>query len=233
MTQIPLHFLPGTQCDGMLWQQVFEDLPPRFTPISWGIPRGDNLAAIVEALHKTFPNTPLNLIGFSLGGYVASLFATTYPQRINQLLVIANAPKALPLQEILTRRQTLDYIEKNGYSGMPKTRIRQLLSPMNHQDSDIIDIMRQMDKRGGESMLVNQLSSTTQRKDLLGPLNQQSFPTKFVIGEHDNLANVNELKKSLLSDRLSIETLENCGHMSPLESPQLLAHIIEEYFKTD
>ena len=233
MTQIPLHFLPGTQCDDMLWQQVFEHLSPRFTPISWGIPRGDNLAAIVESLHKTLPNTPLNLIGFSLGGYVASLFATTYPQRINQLLVIANAPKALPLQEILTRRQTLDYIEKNGYSGMPKTRIRQLLSPMNHQDSDIIDIMRQMDKRGGESMLVNQLSCTTQREDLLGPLNQQSFPTKFVIGEHDNLVNVNELKKSLLSDRLSIETLENCGHMSPLESPQLLAHIIEEYFKTD
>ena len=233
MTQIPLYFLPGTQCDDALWQQVFEYLPPQFTPISLVIPTRDNLASIVEALRKALPDPPLNIIGFSLGGYVASLFATTYPQCINQLLVVANAPTALPPQEILIRQQTLDYIEKNGYSGMPKTRIRQLLSPMNHQNSDIIDIMRQMDKRGGESMLVNQLSSTTQREDLLGPLNQQSFTTKFVIGEHDDLVNINELKKSLLNDRLSIETLENCGHMSPLESPQSVAHIIEQYFKTD
>lgn len=233
MTQIPLYFLPGTQCDNALWQKVFERLSPRFKAIALAIPRGKDLPSIVEKLHKELPAGQLNLIGFSLGGYVASLFATTYPQQINQLLIIANAPKALPLTEVQTRRQTLDYIKHHGYNGMPKARVRQMLSPVNHQTHEIVDIMLQMDKRGGESMLVSQLSGTTQRADLLGPLNQQPFPTKFVVGEHDNLVNINELKRSLLSDQLSIEQLENCGHMSPLESPQAVAHIIEQYFRTD
>lgn len=233
MTQIPLYFLPGTQCDNALWQKVFELLPQKFLPISLVIPRGEDLPSIVSMLRQELPDDQLNLIGFSLGGYVASLFATTYPQQINQLLVIANDPKALPLHEVTTRRQTLDYIKQHGYNGMPKARICQMLSPVNHQEREIIDTIMAMDKRGGESMLVNQLSSTTQRKDLIGSLNQQSFPIKFVIGEHDNLVNTNELQQVLSSDYLSIEQLENCGHMSPLESPQALAHIIEEYFKTD
>jgi pimeloyl-ACP methyl ester carboxylesterase len=40
------------------------------------------------------------LIGFSLGGYIATYFSMLYPERVEKLFVISNSPTSLPLDEI-------------------------------------------------------------------------------------------------------------------------------------
>lgn len=230
MTQIPLYFLPGTQCDEQLWQSVFDLLPPLFSPHAITIPIGTDPDDIVDLLHRQLPNNALNLIGFSLGGYLAALYAMKYQSTINQLLILANAPRQLPEHELKTRQQTLAFVKKHGYKGMPTKRITQLLSPFHHDNNIVIDLISEMDMRGGQTMLMNQLETTSDRIDLLPALVNLSIDIRFVIGEDDSLVDIGQLTDKLTSSHLSLTVLPRCGHMSPLESPRAVANQIIDHF---
>lgn len=244
VAQIPLYFLPGTQCDEQLWQQVFELLPKHFIPHDITLPHGNTPLEIVHALHQQFAHQqtkPINLIGFSLGGYLAALYASCYPDNLQKLLILANAPHSLPEHEIRLREQTLSYITTHGYKGMPRKRIEQLLANANKHNADIIDKISAMDKRGGQAMLTQQLTSTSQRINLVPQLSTLPFDIKFVVGEEDNLVNIDTLKQDLAlggsdsqSKNVALDIIEHCGHMSPLESPQAVAqHIIDFFSETN
>jgi 2-succinyl-6-hydroxy-2,4-cyclohexadiene-1-carboxylate synthase len=230
MSQIPLFFLPGTQCDDQLWKAVFDLLPACFTPHAIILPQGKNPHDIVQALHNQLPHQDLNLIGFSLGGYLSALYTTLYPAQLNKLLILANAPHALPAHELKTREQTLSFVQNNPYCGIPNKRIEQLLSPTNKHNTYIVKAISDMDKRGGKMMLVEQLANTSQRTDLLPTLMELSVETKFVIGTDDNLVNITTLKQTLAPSHITLNVIDNCGHMSPLESPQAIANHVIDFF---
>ncbi|MCG7531816.1 alpha/beta hydrolase [Psychrobium sp. MM17-31] len=231
MTQIPLYFLPGTQCNDRLWQQVFELLPAYFSPIALTIPDANSPLAIVKALHQQLPTQPINLIGFSLGGYLSALYATQYPESISRLMVIANHPHPLPNKELATRQFTLDFIRKNGYRGLPLSRIHGLLAPSNHHKQNIIDTINLMDKECGEKTLVNQMQYTSHRENLMPAINQAPFSTHFVIGENDALVAIDKLSVAIKQPNVSLEIIEQCGHMSPLEDPAAIAQSIIRHFR--
>jgi len=239
ITQIPIYFLPGTQCDEQLWQQVFELLPNHFTPHAIVLPHGETPLEIVHALHQQliqYQPTSLNLVGFSLGGYLASLYATTYPEHLHKLFILANAPRSLPNHELTLRVQTLSYVNTYGYKGMPKKRIEQLLADSNKNNTNIVNTISAMDKRGGQKMLEQQLTTTSKREDLISQLITLPFDIKFVIGEEDNLVNIEQLTQELtvnskeVSCDISVDLIKDCGHMSPLESPQAVAKHLITFF---
>ncbi|MGB1297984.1 MAG: alpha/beta fold hydrolase [Psychrobium sp.] len=232
MTQIPLYFLPGTQCNDRLWQKVFELLPAHFAPMALTIPDANSPLAIVKALHQQLPTQPINLIGFSLGGYLSALYATQYPESISRLMIIANHPHPLPNKELVTREFTLGFIRKNGYRGLPLSRIHGLLAPINHHKQNIIDTINLMDKECGEKTLVNQMQYTSQRENLMPAINQAPFSTHFVIGDNDALVAIDKLSQAIKHPNVSLEMIQQCGHMSPLEDPAAIAQSIINHFKT-
>ena len=242
MTQIPLYFLPGTQCDQQLWQGVFELLPSRFNPTAIVLPQEKSPLEIVHTLHQQLssiqqPEQSLNLIGFSLGGYLASLYATCYPEQLNKLLIIANAPFSLPTSELKIRNQTLTYIKSHGYKGMPIKRITQLLANSNKDNINIINTITDMDKRCGQVMLKQQLANTSERLNLIPQLINMPFDIQFIIGSEDKLVNVGKLKQELaksveeiITRDISLDLIDDCGHMIPLENPQAVADHIISFF---
>jgi len=230
MKKIPLYFLPGTQCDAQLWQAVFNLLPDYFETHAIVLPLAQDPHSIVQSLHKLLPHNDLNLVGFSLGGYLSVLYAATYSAQLNKLLVLANAPRALPADELKIREQTLDYLSRHDYGGMPKKRILGLISPHNKHNTAIINTISAMDKRGGKTMLVDQLASTSQRINLLPALKSLAIKTKFVIGSDDSLVDSAALLDDLSQSIISLDLIQGCGHMSPLESPQAVATHIINFF---
>jgi len=230
MNKIPLYFLPGTQCDEQLWQAVFSLLPEHFEHHAIVLPQGESPHAIVQKLHLQLPHSDVNLVGFSLGGYLSALYAATYPDQCNKLLVLANAPHALPDDELITREQTLDYLSRHKYGGMPIKRIHHLMSHTNHNNTSIINTISAMDKRGGKAMLIDQLASTSRRINLLPALKSLPITIKFVIGSDDNLVDIATLRHELTSSRIPLDIIEDCGHMSPLESPQAVATHLINFF---
>jgi pimeloyl-ACP methyl ester carboxylesterase len=218
-------------CDQRLWQGCIQYLPKYIELIHIAIPIENSIEAIVSVLDKQLPKKDINLAGFSLGGYIASAFALKYPERIRKLLLISNMSYSLPALELKERSRTISYLKTHGYSGIPTKRIMPLIHSCAHHNIDIINCIRAMDKTLGKATLIQQLTATTQRENLLVKLPTLTIPIKFLIGDHDTLVKPSRIEAIIEHSRLiSLSVLSNTGHMLPLEQPQQCAENMIHFF---
>lgn len=232
----PIYFLPGTMCTEQVWHACWQWLPAHFDCQFLAIPDEPDIPSIVQTLAAQLPKQPIHLVGFSLGGYIASAYAVRYQTNVKSLTVVSNTPCALPEHEILQRQKTLDWLASNSYNGMPISKIRKLLATENHSNQAIIDLIKQMDAELGQSVLINQLSATTARQNLADSLFNAEFATQLIYGEQDSLLNISWLTdikqrlssqpKSSQSNQISLLPVSPSGHMLPLELPKLLANVL-------
>jgi len=227
--KINLYLLPGTMCDERLWQPVIDRLPPQYIAHYIDLPLGDTIEDIIRKLAQQLPSQPINLVGFSLGGYLATQFSLLYPSRVSRLMVLANSPSKLPLMEVKLRELALAMAHKFGYQGVMAPRINQLLAQQHSNDSELVSLIKAMDKSGGHLKFVSQVSSTTYRKNLIAQLLAQDIETYFVFGDQDKLVDQTALL-ALNANNISASVIKDCGHMSPLEQPQALVKHICQYF---
>ncbi len=229
----PIYFLPGAMCDNSLWQDVFPLLSPELSPVALTFPSLGSIDDIVKQLLANLlqdsPDAPINLVGFSMGGYIASRLALQAPAHIKRLMIIANTPMSLPIGEVAQRARIVSAVEKHGYYGISSQRITQLLAPRHANNQSIIETIKIMDKRGGQKMLLNQFKGATKRVDLLAQLERAEFSSCFVYGDQDNLVS-HQAIAAMKNERITLQTIKNCGHMSPLEAPQAIADNINRFF---
>lgn len=232
-------FIPGTMCDERLWtntwQALAQELPQNFAVKHIRIPSLANIDEITQAISEELPNNSL-LVGFSLGGYIASNIALKFPDKVAKLLLVSNMSSSLPEKETKERSRTIQWIKANGYNGIPEKRIHHLLHPINHNNHPIIQTIKDMDKTLGKDVLVHQLNVTTQRENLLPKLFELKQPLKFLVGDKDKLVNIERIESYLsaipskVQATKQLEVIENTGHMLPLEQPLYLAKAIKSWF---
>ena len=224
----PVYCLPGTMCNQRLWQALTIELPAHIQLIHIAIPEGRSISDIAEKLLHLLPQQPINLLGFSLGGYLASYLSCYFPERIKKLLVVSNTPTQLPDSELLIRRQTLAWLEKNHYLGLPSAKAKSLLDPDNAHP-DLVKCLQVMDKELGADTLKWQLTATTERQDLLPKLIQNQKAVHFYLSKHDPLNNQQWLTQAVDLENITVHLTQGVGHMLPLEKPEELANIIIEW----
>jgi pimeloyl-ACP methyl ester carboxylesterase len=218
-------------CDERLWLPLWQELQVSAQPplefIHLEIPQLNTVDKIVAHLAKQITNDESFLVGFSLGGYLASELTLKYPKKIKQLLLVSNMSSALADNELKERTRTIDWIKSNGYSGIASKRVQGLLHRNAHTNKSIISTIQTMDKDLGKDILLHQLTVTTQRENLLPKLVKASIPITFCIGEQDGIADLKKVTKSTKSNQnISVQAFTNSGHMLPLEQPVLLAKTI-------
>ena len=236
MTNQSIYFIPGTMCDERLWLPLWHELQKTAQPpldlIHLEIPQYNTIDKIVTHLGKQIIKDDSLLVGFSLGGYLASALAIKYPDKIKKLLLVSNMSSTLVDNELKERSRTIDWIRSNGYSGIPMKRIQSLLHNNAYKNQSITSTIKTMDKDLGKDVLLHQLTVTTQRKNLLPKLAEISIPVTFCIGEQDNIASIEQISKiTKYNQNVTIQAFKNTGHMLPLEQPALLANALKEWFK--
>lgn len=222
----PLYAIPGTMCDQQLWQFLRPQLEP-LPLVHLPIPSADSVPALVEALLAQLPDTPVDLLGFSLGGYLAAALAVAAPDRFARVMIAANSPCALPAEEVKQRRQLLSWVQRQGYGGLSERKIAQMVAPANLANRAITDCMRAMDRRLGQAALVTQLSATSERPDLFTPLAALGAKVSYCYGELDQLVNRDWM--AAMARHAPVCELPGAGHMLPLEAPALLAREIDRW----
>lgn len=231
-----LYFLSGTMCDERLWTEVWKELslliPTHIELIHLPIPSLNTIEDITQHLSKNMSEGSY-VIGFSLGGYLASNIALKFTNKVKKLLLVSNMSSALPEKEKKERLRTIQWINTNGYSGIPDKRINRLLSPNAHNNKHIKNVIREMDETLGKNVLLHQLKVTTERENLLSELMDLECPIKFTVGDTDCLVKLERIQKEIAQSTAANKTLqvhENSGHMLPLEQPKSLANTISNYF---
>jgi len=224
-----LYLIPGTMCTEQLWQFLLPSLSDEFELCYLTIPNKMNLDDISDHLVAQFEEDRVNLLGFSLGGYIASLVASRFPERLDKLMVLANSPCALNADELSLRKQTVSILKRFGYKGMPRVKAEALLA---EKSALHIDLILEMDKALGADTLLSQLENTSSRDDLIQPLLALDCDVRFIYSQKDNLINLAWMQelKVLAGHKMSQKMVAGSSHMLPLEEPIMISREINTFF---
>lgn len=224
-----LYLIPGTMCTQQLWQFLLPSLSDEFELCYLTIPNKMSLDDISDHLVAQFEEDRVNLLGFSLGGYIASLVASRFPERLDKLMVLANSPCALNADELSLRKQTVSILKRFGYKGMPRVKAEALLA---EKSALHIDLILEMDKALGADTLLSQLENTSSRDDLMQPLLALDCDVRFIYSQKDNLINLAWMQElnALAGHKMSQKMVAGSSHMLPLEEPIMISREINTFF---
>jgi pimeloyl-ACP methyl ester carboxylesterase len=226
-----LTFLPGTMCDWRIWAPVWAELD--------GVETGyialerertrQRMRALIAAAGDS--DGPLNLIGFSMGGYFALEYALDNPDRVASLVLVSASAFGLTPAELATRRRSVADLETHDYAGISPGRLAQFIHPSRQSDPAVADVMRAMDHDLGKDVLLAQLKETSERISLGPRLGELQMPVLLAGADGDNFAPwlVIERMRELIPSVHAVMALD-CGHMIPLEQPAWLAAQIARFY---
>ena len=231
-----IYLIPGLMTDERLWSRIKPLLENDYELIHIPIPHTEDFDEIIDILDKQFSNDSeekVNLLGFSLGGYIASYYAITYPNRLNRLLMVAATPGSSSEAEIERRKEKFTVIEKEGFKGLSYDKAKSLVEKKNKEDSELIKIIQDMFIDLGKERFITQLTSTFYRKDLFADLVNLDLPIWFYYSEDDRLLSPNALDR-LLNNEHNMKLISRVGtsHNIPLEVPDLLSNVIKDWMES-
>ncbi|MDD4330074.1 MAG: alpha/beta hydrolase [Aliarcobacter sp.] len=225
-----IYLIPGLMTDNRLWSRIIPLLENDYELVHTSIPHSEDFDEIIDILFNEFKEEKVNILGFSLGGYIASYFAITYPNRVNRLFTVAATPGNSTEAEIERRKEKFVAIEKEGFVGLSYEKAKSLLEKQNDEES--IKIIQDMFMDLGKESFISQLTSTFYRKDLFEDLINLSIPIWFFYSKNDRLLNQEAIKKLLLDNHnMNIISREGTSHNIPLEVPELLSNEIKKWMK--
>lgn len=221
-----LLLIPGLMCTQKLWSKL--NLT-NYQAIN--IPKKNSIDEMIEELHKEFHiyKEPMNLIGFSLGGYICLKYMIKYPNRVNKALIISSGIDSLNENEINKRKKMLEIMKKNNINSLSFMAISQLLEDKTNEKN--LDIINQMFDELGMEVYQQQLYATMKRKPLLEELEEANTSALFLSATNDTLVNLKPIKQLCLKkENFELKTLNTDSHMLPLEYDQFLYKAIQNFF---
>lgn len=224
-----IYLIPGLMTDERLWSRIKPFLA-EYELVHVPIPHTENFDEAIDILLDVFKEDKVNLLGFSLGGYIASYFAVTYPNRVNKLFMLAATPGASEEAEIERRREKFAVIEQDGFKGLPYEKAVTLVEDQNKEDSELIKIIQDMFMDLGKKTFISQLTSTFNRVDLLEDLVGLKLNIWFYYSTKDRLLNHKSISKlQTLEHEMTLISREGTSHNIPLEVPKELSRKIKEW----
>lgn len=221
-----LLMIPGLMCNEKLWSKIelnnYKSLP---------IPKEDSIEKIIKSLDKTISKEEkkVNIIGFSLGGYLSLNYLTKYPNKVNKVLVISSSINNLSSKEILLRENNLKRMDIHKIRTLSNNAINQLLE--NKNDTENISLIKEMFDDLGVDTYKQQLLATLERENLLDMLKEVSNKVLFIASNNDSLVDLTNIKKLCNTNKnFDLKLLDSSSHMIPLEYDYFLYKEILNFF---
>ena len=225
-----IYLLPGLMCNEQLWNRLTPYFDNTYELIFVPIPTESCFDAIISFLDTYFQEDKVNILGFSLGGYVASYFTCKYPHRVNKLFVLAASAGCLQDEEIEKRNKALGLLDTFGFKGLSHKKVVSLLETSNQKDQDLIKLIQQMYIDLGEDVFRTQMASTLNRENLLEKMSHLDVPMTFLYCDEDRLVNTKWIENfSQVTDTGKFEKISSTSHMLPLERPLEVSQAIKKW----
>ncbi len=207
-----------------MWSRL--DLGPTITPIL----TEPTLAGQVDRLLDELP-ARFALAGLSLGAIVAMALVRRAPERVGWLgLLSANPHLPTEAQYVAWTAQRSALAGGRSARELQAELMPVLLSPRVIDDRpDLVQATLEMADEVGDSVLDAQLALQASRVDERGGLRDVRCPTMIIAARDDALCPVarhQEMQRLIPGSELLI--IDECGHLSPLEQPDLIARAISQ-----
>lgn len=229
-----IYLLPGFMCDHRLWDKVVPLLEEEYEIVHMPLPLKSRFDEIDKILQEEFEDEALNLLGFSLGGYISSYFTINHPERVKRLFLVSSSAGASNEIDNKRRKDKVDQVKQEGIAKLSYEKSASLLEKQNQENEELIKILQDMFNDLGYDHFVTHLESTFYRKNLIENMANLNIPVHLFYSTQDRLVNhafIKELEKKDLA-HVKISSREGTSHNIPLEDPITFANKIKEWMKT-
>jgi pimeloyl-ACP methyl ester carboxylesterase len=227
--RIPAVLLSGMLGDASLWDGFAGLLSDAILPRPARIDRDDSVAQLAASVLAEAPPRFV-LVGHSLGGIVALEMVQQAPQRVAGLVLVctsARGPSEAQLQYWAGLRART---ENGGFEAVAAELARATVAADRRDDARLIAENERMAQTVGAEGFLCQLAAQTTRPDSLASLGAMAMPVLVVSGGRDDICPPH-LQRELADGCPTAEsvTVDDAGHMLPLERPKELAALFREW----
>ena len=221
--------MPGTLCTSKMFQPFLSSAHYNSVVIEFSTE--NSLLHTTQRLKETLEDQPIVLVGFSMGGILAFDFIRHYPDQVIGLCLLnSNCHEDLPGREE-GRNQHIEIAEKQGLTSL----IQSVYLPVYFKNTQCNEaqVVVDMAKALGINVLKAQFNILSQRPNSESLLSQFDKPKLIIGAENDIPCPVKHQQyMSLLSQDAELHIIKNTGHFAPLEKPNIIKHIIEQWVVT-
>jgi len=222
--------LPGMMCDSRLWEPQVDaiDLPVFHADTT----NSDNFAEMAAGILDRAPAS-FGVAGLSMGGILAFEIWRQAPERVTHMALLDTNPHAeVPERKTLRLRQ----IEQASSGRLRQLAIEELkplyLAKAHRDDETLLGTILDMAMDLGPDVFRTQSLALRDRLDSVATLATIDCPTLVMCGDEDTLCPVEYhelMAQEIPNVRLAV--IENCGHLSPLEQPDVVTAALLELFQ--
>ena len=227
MTQ-QIVFLSGILCDWGLWEIQMDALSD-VAECQCISPEGTSIEEMARSVLNQAPDTFI-LSASSMGGYIGMEMARIAPERI-EMLILSNtsARQDHPKQREL-RLSTIDELKAGDFDTVVERLVPALVSPERRDDEELLTSIRHMMHRVGPETTLRQQLATLDRPDYRPFLKTLGLRTKVISCGHDRVTLPQHGAE--IADLVSgaeLQHLPQAGHLSPLETPDAVTHLLRNW----
>lgn len=234
----PVVLVHGFGEDGEIWNRQVDFLKAHFKLIIPDLPGSgqsaminsitiENMADTIKAiLDKELPesNTPVIMIGHSMGGYITLAFAEKYPDSLKAFGLFSSSAFADSEEKKVARTKSIAFIQRFGAYEFLKTAIPALFlsgqkeptpsAPHNHDIQKLVE----EGKKFTPEALTSYYQAMIARPDRIAVLKTFTGPVLFIIGTHDKAVPFEQsMQQCYLPQQSHVHILRNSAHMGMWE----------------
>jgi pimeloyl-ACP methyl ester carboxylesterase len=227
--RVPLVLVPGTLCDGRVYDPVMALLPPRETILR--LPIGHETAPdMAKALLARLPPR-FALAGFSLGGIVALEMIAREPHRFAGLALIDTTPNPDPEPNWTRRRNAVARAAKVGLDRYVSDKIWSAgVADATRETNAHRQLLTDMSVALGIDTFRQQSEIAIHRADSRPRLAAIGVPTLVLCGEDDQLCLAETHRQMAAAiPRAQLALIPQAGHFALIEQPAAAARAFDAW----
>ncbi len=229
---IPLVLLTGRMTSGYVWKyqkQYFEKSREVLIPVNYF---GDkSVKEMAKRLETVLPSR-YDLVGWSMGGFVALQLVLSVPERVRNLVLISTSARAD--SPVRSRQRKIDD-QKALQEGLSPEWCRQQLSQVANLtavDPEFVDSLCEKNAQLTARHLINQTRACSGRPDVRHSLPGIRAPLLVIAGAGDRvIVPSHQIEIAELVPASRIDILQDATHCAPFESSCKVNHLIEEFLQ--
>ncbi|PHO15327.1 hypothetical protein CPH92_07350 [Malaciobacter marinus] len=226
MKKTKIYLFPGLMCDKRVFKYIYFYLKNEYELIYMDIPLEENFDKMIENLN--FKEEKVNLLGFSMGGYLATYFALKYPKKVDNLLILSASCCALSKNEIAFRKKAISFVKEFGFKPLSRKKISSLLE--NKDDLKLINLIFDMYQKMGETYFLTHMNASLKRKDLTEEIICSNLNFNFCYSNKDSLINQEWFENLKNKSNCNLNIINSTSHMITLDKSVFIVDEIRRAF---
>ena len=235
----PILLIHGFPFDQEIWDGYVEKFSDEFRVITIDLPgfgKSEPLKSpfTLEQVANTLLDfvvkndlKKVNLIGHSLGGYVALAMVKNRPELFASLVLFNSTAYADSAEKKTSRSKAVEFIQKNGALLFATGFIPPLFFNPTHPS---IPKVKEIASKATSQAVIGYTLAMRDRPDHTKTLEVFKNPTLFLAGKNDPGIPVDSIiKQAAHCQKAEIHIFENVSHMGMLEKPEETASKIKDF----